>query len=235
VVAAVPPAPAPAAAAGAAQASTVAPPSRGGAVPAAVAQRESAEDAAAAADAVEAARPKHFSVSIEVVSAAQAEAIGPSVGPGSDAEQSADPTDYSVAKDDTILVATDETLGHIADWLGRNPDRLRELNHMNARSALRVGERLKLEFKGVTHEVFEARRKDYHRALQASYFAAHRIVGTQVYIARSGDSLWTLTQRGGQLPQWLLQQYNPSLDFAELRAGTQIVMPRVEDVAPGGG
>ena len=53
-----------------------------------------------------------------MVSAAQAEAIGPSVGPGSDAEQSADPTDYSVAKDDTIRVAADETLGHYADWLG---------------------------------------------------------------------------------------------------------------------
>ncbi len=233
VVAAVPPAPAPAAAAGAAQASTVAPPSAGGAVPAAVAQRESAEDAAAAA--AEAAKAKHFSVTIEVVSAAQADAIGPSVGPGSDAEQSADPTDYSVGKDDTIRVATDETLGHFADWLGGNPQRLRDLNHMNARAALRVGQRLKLDFKGVTHEVFEARRKDFHRAVQASYFAAHRIVGTQVYIARSGDSLWTLTQRGGQVPQWLLQQYNPSLDFGDLRAGTQIVMPRVEEVGSGGG
>jgi membrane-bound lytic murein transglycosylase D len=230
VVAAVPPAPAPATAAGFAQASTVAPPSRGGAVPAALAQRESAEDAAAA----DAAKGRHFSVTIEVVSAAQAEAIGPSVGPGSDAEQNADPTDYNVARDDTIRVATDETLGHITDWLGTNPARLHELNHMDARATLRVGQRLKLEFKGVTREVFEARRKDYHRALQASYFAAHRIVGTQVYIARTGDSLWTLTQRGGQLPQWLVQQYNPSLDFADLRAGTQIVMPRVEDVAPGG-
>ncbi len=233
VVAAVPPAPAPAAAAGAAQASTVAPPSPGGAVPAAVAQRESAEDAAAAA--AEAAKAKRFSVTIEVVSAAQADAIGPSVGPGSDAEQSADPTDYSVGKDDTIRVATDETLGHFADWLGSNPQRLRELNHMNARATLRVSQRLKLEFKGITHEVFEARRKDFHRAVQASYFAAHRIVGTQVYLARSGDSLWTLTQRGGQVPQWLLQQYNPSLDFADLRAGTQIVMPRVEQVGSGGG
>ena len=232
VVAAVPPAPAPAAAAGAAQASTVAPPSAGGAVPAAVAQRESAEDAAAA----EAARPKRFSVTVEVVSAAQAEAIGPSIGPGSDAEQSADPTDYSVGRDDTIRVATDETLGHFADWLGVSPQRLRDLNHVNARAALRVGERLKLEFRGaVTHEVFEARRKDYHRGIQAGYFAAHRIVGTQVYIVRSGDSLWTLTQRGGQVPQWLLQQYNPSLDFGDLRAGTQIVMPRVEEVASGGG
>ena len=236
VVAAVPPAPAPAAAAGAPQASTVAPPSQGGAVPAAVAERESAEDAAAAAAAAASAKPKRFSITFEVVSAAQADAIGPSIGPGADAEQSADPTDYSVGKDDTIRVATDETLGHFADWLGSTPQRLRELNRMSARDTLRVGERLKLPFKAsVTHELFETRRKDYHRAIQASYFAAHRIVGTQVYIARSGDSLWTLTQRGGQLPQWLLQQYNPALDFADLRAGTQIVMPRVEEVGSGGG
>ncbi|MBS0581411.1 MAG: LysM peptidoglycan-binding domain-containing protein [Proteobacteria bacterium] len=242
VVAAVP-APAPAAPAGAALASTVAPPSRGGAVPAAVAQRESAEDAEAAASSASAAslaakpaRARVATVTVEVLTAAQAEALGPSLGPAPDAEQNADPTDYGVARDDTIRVATDETLGHIADWSGLSAGRLRELNHLSARAALRVGERLKLEFKGSgTRETFESRRKEYHRTVQASYFAAHRIIGTQVYIARSGDSLWTITQRGGQLPQWLLQQYNPSLDFSDLRAGTQVVMPRVEEVSGAGG
>ena len=77
-------------------------------------------------------------------------------------------------------------------------------------------------------------RQDYHRELQASYFAAHRIVGTEVYIARSGDSVWTLTQHTAALPLWLLQQYNPDVDFAALRPGTQIVMPRVEEVGGGG-
>jgi len=94
---------------------------------------------------------------------------------------------------------------------------------------------VRLDFRNVTPEVFESRRHEYHRALQASYFAAHRIVGTEVYIARSGDSLWTLTQRAkAQLPLWLLQQYNPEVDFAELRPGTQIVMPRVEEVSANG-
>jgi len=32
----------------------------------------------------------------------------------------------------------------------------------------------------------------------------------------------------GTLPAWLLQQYNPDVDFAELRPGTQIMLPRVE-------
>ena len=84
-------------------------------------------------------------------------------------------------------------------------------------------------------DTFETRRREFHRALQAGYFASHRIVGTEVYIARSGDSLWTLTQRAkAQLPLWLLQQYNPEVDFADLRPGTQIVMPRVEEVASNG-
>ncbi|MBS0380478.1 MAG: transglycosylase SLT domain-containing protein [Proteobacteria bacterium] len=227
------PAPAPVAPASAPVAATVAPPSGGGAVSADVAQRESAEDAAAARAAH--APDKHPVITIEVVSAAQADAAGPSVGPGADAEQSADPTDYSVAKDDTIRVAVDETLGHFADWSGLSTQRVRELNHFSTKRTVRVGERLHLEFRKVTREAFEAHRHEYHRELQASYFASHRIVGTEVYIARSGDSAWTLLQRAHiPLPLWLLQQYNPEVDFAELRPGTQIVLPRVEEVAGNG-
>ncbi len=227
------PAPAPVAPASAAVAATVAPPSEGGAVSADVARRESAEDAAAARAAR--APDKHPVITIEVLSAAQAEAAGPSVGPGADAEQSADPTDYSVARDDTIRVAVDETLGHFADWSGLSTQRVRELNHFSAKRSVRIGERLHLEFRKVNRETFEARRHEYHRELQASYFASHRIVGTEVYIARSGDSAWTLLQRARTpLPLWLLQQYNPEVDFAELRPGTQIVLPRVEEVAGDG-
>ena len=56
-----------------------------------------------------------------------------------------------------------------------------------------------------------------------------------VYIVRRGDALWTVTQRFGQLPIWLLQQYNPDVDLADLHPGTQIVMPRVENVVGGPG
>jgi hypothetical protein len=52
---------------------------------------------------------------------------------------------------------------------------------------------------------------------------------------RRGDALWNVTQRFDQLPIWLLQQYNPDVDLADLRPGTQIVMPRVENVVAGPG
>ena len=196
-----------------------------GAVPAAVAERESAEDAAAVATITVVASREP-----QPVSAAQAEALSPALGPGADFQQSADPTDYSVAHDDSIRVAAEETLGHYADWLGVSAQHLRDLNHMTMRKPVLVGHRLKLDFHKVPHDAFEQRRREYHRQLQAAYFAAHRISGTEIYIARSGDSLWTVTRRARQLPEWLLVQYNPDVDFSELRAGMQIVIPRVEEV-----
>jgi membrane-bound lytic murein transglycosylase D len=210
---------------------TIEPVSPGGAVSQDVAQRESAEDAAAAAAA---AKSRVAATSPQPVSAAQAEALGPALGPAAEAEQSADPNDYSVGHDDTIRVAGDETLGHYADWLSLSTQHVREINRFKFRRAVLIGQRIKLDFRKVSREAFEARRRDYHRQLQAAYFAAHRIVGTEVYIARPGDSLWTLTQRAAQMPIWLVQQYNPDADLADLHPGTQIVMPRVEEVGSGG-
>ena len=65
---------------------------------------------------------------------------------------------------------------------------------------------------------------------QAAYFAAHRIVGTDTYVARRGDSLWNITRHDLKMPIWLLQQYNPDLDFTDLKPGTAVVLPKIEDV-----
>src|SRR6185312_11129738 len=170
------------------------------------------------------------------VSAAQAEALGPALGPTAvEATATTDPIDYSVSKSQTIVVAAAETLGHYADWLHVSTGRLRKLNHLHRRSAVVMGRHIKLDFHRVSPDVFEAKRREYHRSLEASYFAAHRIAGTQVYIARRGDSLWTVTHRYDQLPIWLIEQYNPDVDFGDMRPGTQIVVPRIEDAASAGG
>ena len=94
-----------------------------------------------------------------------------------------------------------------------------------------LGRRIRLDFDTVPRAAFEQRRREYHARLQAAYFASHRIAGTQVYIVRRGDSLWSITQRDVTLPVWLLQQYNPDLDFNDLHPGTQISLPQVEDIS----
>jgi membrane-bound lytic murein transglycosylase D len=168
----------------------------------------------------------------EPVSMAQAQAEGPQLVPGATGPESADPVDYSVAADGSIRVVAAETLGHYADWLGTSAARLRAINHLRGRTPVVMGRRIKLEFAQITPDEFESRRRDYHERLQAAYFASHRIAGTEVYIARRGDSLWSITQKSLKVPVWLLQQYNPDLDFRDLRPGTQISLPKVEDVSP---
>jgi membrane-bound lytic murein transglycosylase D len=141
-----------------------------------------------------------------------------------------DTLELAVASDDTIRVIAEETLGHLADWLGVGASRLRELNRMRQGQPVLLGRTLKLDFSRVTREQFEQRRRDFHTRLQAGFFAQRRIVGTEVYIVRRGDTLWSVTQRHAGVPVWLIQQYNPDLDLGQLRAGAQLVVPRIEDV-----
>jgi len=203
-----------------------------GGVTVAMAEEESKEDVAAAT----AEKKTHGRTeNPQPVSAAEAEEVSPALGAAADdAQQNADPTDYSVSKDDTIVVATAETLGHYADWLRVSATKLRQLNKLGYGKPVIVGRKVHLDFHRVRREEFEQKRREYHQTLQASYFASHRIVGTEVYIARRGDSMWTITQRFAELPVWLIQQYNPDLDLADLHPGTQIVMPRVEPVVANG-
>jgi membrane-bound lytic murein transglycosylase D len=98
-----------------------------------------------------------------------------------------------------------------------------------------IGRKIKLEFAKTQPEQFEELRREYHRVLQANYFAAHRITGTEIYIARRGDSLWTVTQRYARMPIWLLQQYNPDVDFSGMRSGTELVVPKIEEFSTAGG
>ena len=192
------------------------------------AQIESAQDAKAVAVV---GRP---AARAEPVTAAQADELGPSLGPAIETPQSADPIDYSLASDDSIGVAADETLGHYAEWLGTSAGRLRQINKMKFNQPVLIGRRLKLEFDKIPREDFEQQRREYHRVLQASFFAAHRIIGTEVYKVRRGDSLWVVRQRTGELPLWLIQQYNPDVDMGEMRPGVEIVVPKVEEVAASG-
>jgi membrane-bound lytic murein transglycosylase D len=208
-------------------AAVVTPPT--GAIPIEAARLESDEDAEQIA---KVGRP---AARAEPVSAAQAEALSPALGPGVEVSQGPDPTDYAIAKDDTIKVATVETLGHYADWLDTTAQRLRTINHLPFKRQVLIGHKIKLEFVKVSREDFEQKRREYHRTQQADYFAAHRIIGTEVYIARRGDSGWTITKRNTELPLWLLQQYNPDLDLSELHPGTQIVEPKVEQVSEAAG
>ena len=162
------------------------------------------------------------------VSAEQAAESGPALVPGVQSAASADPSDYSVSNGSAIVQGA-ETLGHFAEWLEVSAHRLRELNNMRAGAALTLGRRIRLDLSRVDAALFEERRSAWHRAMQDEFFQRYRITGRERIRLKSGESLWTLTQRTS-VPVWLLRQYNPETDFGNVRIGTEIVLPKIESL-----
>jgi membrane-bound lytic murein transglycosylase D len=141
-----------------------------------------------------------------------------------------DTTDYSVRADNRVIVQPAETLGHLADWSGVSSEALRALNKLHKNAMVTVGHKIKLDFSKVSAEQFTAARREYHHGLQEQYFAAHRIAGTENYSVKHGDSLWVIAAQHGDLPVWLVAQYNPDVDFNDMRPGTVITLPRVAPI-----
>ncbi len=138
-----------------------------------------------------------------------------------------DVTDYGVAADNTVVVQAAETLGHFADWCRVDAKALRALNKLPKNAMVTLGRKLKLNLSRVSAEQFVAVRREYHRQLQDAFFAAHRIAGTENYDVKRGESLWTIAQQRSDMPVWLVAQYNPDVDFSDVRPGTTITLPRV--------
>ncbi len=143
-----------------------------------------------------------------------------------------DPSDYTVANDNTIEVHPLETLGHYADWLGIRTQRLRDVNSLAFRTPVEVGKRLKLDFAIVSVEDFERLRTDYHRLQQDTFFRNHRITGITEHVVKPGESVWILSLRRYDVPVWLFRQYNPELDLHNVRPGTRLSFPILVDNKP---
>ena len=139
----------------------------------------------------------------------------------------ADPSDYLVSPDQTIEVQFGETLGHYAEWLNIRAQQLRTLNGLRFGEALPIHSRLQLDFGRISTALFEEQRVEFHRNVQEKYFSGREIVGVVAHKLKRGDSIWDLAHQQFRVPLWLLQQYNPDIDFETAAAGTEIVSPLV--------
>jgi len=141
-----------------------------------------------------------------------------------------DPSDYSVATDNTIEVQPLETLGHYGDWLEIKTQRLRDLNRLAFRTPLEVGQRIKLDLNTVDASAFEGRRVAFHQAQQDSFFREHVISGVTEHTISRGESVWVLALRKYSVPLWLFRQYNPEVELHKVQPGTKVQIPLLTDV-----
>jgi membrane-bound lytic murein transglycosylase D len=178
------------------------------------------------------AEPVSVAEAVEPVSEREAEELGPTLVQGLQAAASADPSDYSVHDDQSVLVQAAETLGHYAEWLDVRASQLRRLNRMTMATPVVIGRKVKLDFSKVTPDQFEARRLEYHKLLQETFFTQFHIKGSESHVIKRGESVWVLAQQRYSIPIWLLRQYNPDLDLGSIKPGTTLVIPTVEPTTP---
>lgn len=145
----------------------------------------------------------------------------------------ADPSDYSVAADNTVEIHASETLGHFAEWAGVSSQAVRSANSMRANQGLIVGRRIQVPLSSVSKDEFELRRRQFHLAQQARFFREYRIENVNQHQLVANETIDVLARQRYSVPLWLLRQYNPDLDFSRVRVGQTIAVPivaRVDDV-----
>lgn len=142
----------------------------------------------------------------------------------------ADPSDYSVAANQSIEIQASETLSHYADWLGVSSARLRQLNNLRASAPVVMGDRLVLDFSQVTVAEFEMKRRQFHVQEQQDFFRQYRIRHVEQHKVALNDNIANLARRKYSVPMWLLRQYNPDLDFRQIQIGQTVAFPVLEPV-----
>jgi membrane-bound lytic murein transglycosylase D len=177
--------------------------------------------------------PASVAEAAEPESEREADELGPTLVPGAQSAQSADPSDYSVHNGNTILVQAAETIGHYAEWLGVRASQVRQGNRMSFATPVVIGHKLKLDFSKVTPDEFEAKRAAYHKQLQENFFTQFRITGDETHVIKPGESIWLLVQQRYNIPIWLLRQYNPDLDMGAVKPGVKLIVPTVEPIVNG--
>jgi len=142
----------------------------------------------------------------------------------------ADPSDYSVAANQSIEIQASETLSHYADWLGVSSARLRQLNDLRANAPVVMGDRLVMDFANVAVAEFELKRRQFHLQEQQDFFRQYRIRNVDQYTVAMNDNIANLARRKYSVPMWLLRQYNPDLNFRQIQIGQTVAFPVLEPV-----
>ncbi len=139
----------------------------------------------------------------------------------------ADPSNYRVAKNGSIKIQSNETLGHFSDWLAVKTSALRRLNNLSARARLVVGKSLKLDFSKVSVSELEHKRLAYHKKQQDDFFSRYQVLRSYQHKLLKGESIWLLAQKQNT-PLWLLRQYNPTLNLNRVSVGTRLIFPEIK-------
>lgn len=129
-----------------------------------------------------------------------------------------------------ITVQPEESMRLYADLLGEGHTTLHRLNSSNPGDTVTPGQQLLLPFLHVTPSAFEEKRLDFLKETEDDFFAAYNIVGQKYYHVSEGDTLWDLCYNRFDIPLWLLERYNSSINLLRLNRNQKLIIPIVQQI-----
>jgi LysM repeat protein len=137
--------------------------------------------------------------------------------------------DHDLPKPWPIQVRQGESLRTIARWAGGTTTRILKDNKalLGRRKWLRAGDRLHITMSANQKVSFDKTREQHGQNRLDNYFATRYIAKVVVYRVNRHESVSDAARRYGDVPLWLLQEFNKR-DFTRLRRGAEILIPVVK-------
>ena len=123
-----------------------------------------------------------------------------------------------------------ETLAHFARWSDLPVEDIATWSGLELTGSYHVGTEVFLPITGEQLSQVESARAQHREARVDGYLAMRGgSVGNDFYAVRTGDTAWDIARHSQDIPVWLLEAYNPSVDLDRLRPGDELMVPVLAD------
>lgn len=129
-----------------------------------------------------------------------------------------------------MTVQPEESLELFAQWLDTGRMELITFNGFLPGAQVSPGQKIMLPFNKITPEKFEDKRLDFLQETEEDFFSSYAVTGQKIYRVRPGDTLWSLCHNTFDIPLWLLERYNSTLNLASLQQNQELVIPIIEQL-----
>ncbi len=137
--------------------------------------------------------------------------------------------EHDLPKQWPIVVRQGEGLHLLAKWAGTDAKIILEDNRerLGKRRWLKTGDRLDVTMSANQKFAFDRAREQFQKDRLDGYFASRYVSEVVVYRVKRGEPVSTAAKRFGEVPIWLLQEFNQT-DFRSLQPGDEILIPVVK-------
>lgn len=129
-----------------------------------------------------------------------------------------------------ITVQPEESIGLYAEWLDTDTASIISLNNFDSDTSIGPGQQIILPFNHQNPTLFEDKRLDFLQETEEGFFSAFAIVGQKIYQVSDGDTFWDICYNKFEIPLWLLERYNSSINLQRLIRDQKLIIPLIQQI-----